>query len=60
MDDYQCLIMAQFFESLPKHSQDSGITKEQLESQKVIGMLLYGIERLLKFKISKTNEQSTI
>ncbi|EGC45594.1 predicted protein [Histoplasma capsulatum var. duboisii H88] len=28
----------------------SGITKEQLESQKAIGMLLYGVERLLKFK----------
>ncbi|KAJ6084201.1 hypothetical protein N7486_011001 [Penicillium sp. IBT 16267x] len=27
-----------------------GITKEQLESQKAIGMLLYGVERLLKFK----------
>ena len=27
-----------------------GITKEQLESQKAIGMLLYGMERLLKFK----------
>ncbi|KAJ5274546.1 hypothetical protein N7505_003091 [Penicillium chrysogenum] len=26
------------------------ITKEQLESQKAIGMLLYGVERLLKFK----------
>lgn len=26
------------------------ITKEQLESQKAIGMLLYGGERLLKFK----------
>lgn len=27
-----------------------GVTKEQLESQKAIGMLLYGVERLLKFK----------
>lgn len=27
-----------------------GITKEQLELQKAIGMLLYGVERLLKFK----------
>ncbi|KKK12435.1 hypothetical protein P175DRAFT_0501469 [Aspergillus ochraceoroseus IBT 24754] len=27
-----------------------GITKEQLESQKAIGMLLYGVDRLLKFK----------
>ncbi|EPS32256.1 hypothetical protein PDE_07216 [Penicillium oxalicum 114-2] len=27
-----------------------GITKEQLESQKAIGMLLYGVERLLKFQ----------
>ncbi|KAM5476972.1 hypothetical protein MauCBS54593_000243 [Microsporum audouinii] len=27
-----------------------GITKEQLESQKAIGMLIYGVERLLKFK----------
>ncbi|KAJ5150394.1 uncharacterized protein N7500_010583 [Penicillium coprophilum] len=27
-----------------------GITKEQLESQKAIGMLLCGVERLLKFK----------
>ncbi|KAJ5218701.1 uncharacterized protein N7498_000800 [Penicillium cinerascens] len=27
-----------------------GITKEQLESQKAIGMLLYSVERLLKFK----------
>ncbi|KAJ5455339.1 hypothetical protein N7475_010460 [Penicillium sp. IBT 31633x] len=27
-----------------------GITKEQLGSQKSIGMLLYGVERLLKFK----------
>ncbi|KAJ5555644.1 hypothetical protein N7535_008077 [Penicillium sp. DV-2018c] len=27
-----------------------GITKEQLESQKAIGMLQYGVERLLKFK----------
>lgn len=27
-----------------------GITKVQLESQKAIGMLLYGVERLLKFK----------
>lgn len=26
------------------------VTKEQLESQKAIGMLLYGVERLLKFK----------
>lgn len=29
---------------------NGGITKEQLESQKAIGMLLYGVERLLKFK----------
>ncbi|CAG8948363.1 unnamed protein product [Penicillium salamii] len=29
---------------------DGRITKEQLESQKAIGMLLYGVERLLKFK----------
>ncbi|OKO98322.1 hypothetical protein PENSUB_9420 [Penicillium subrubescens] len=28
----------------------SGITKEQLESQKAIGILLYGVERLLRFK----------
>lgn len=27
-----------------------GITKEQLESQKAIGMLLYGVKRLLEFK----------
>jgi hypothetical protein len=27
-----------------------GITKERLESQKAIGILLYGVERLLKFK----------
>lgn len=26
------------------------ITKEQLESQKAIGILLYSVERLLKFK----------
>jgi hypothetical protein len=32
-------------------SQGVGVvTKEQLESQKAIGMLLYGVERLLKFK----------
>jgi hypothetical protein len=31
-----------------------GITKVQLESQKAIGMLLYGVERLLKSKEERT------
>ena len=27
-----------------------GVTKEQLEGQKAVGMLMYGVERLLKFE----------